>query len=358
MKKSLTKIVFVNFLVFLLSILIIEIFFGNWLSTYNFGPYMREHRLKKNPVYLNYNNETYHYIYKRNYHGFRGENLDPSQIQAVIIGGSTTDERYKPEEFTITENLNTLLRKKDYNFKIINAGIEGQSTVGHIYNFKHWFPKLKDFSPKLYIFYVGINDRLKNEDIIFDEDLNEEGIKKMGPSEAFVDNLKSRSFFYDKMRILKQKYYLSDSNVIKYDFSLKESEITNYKYINYNKALEIHDIQYLKTKYKEKISNYLKRIEILNNYVTKQNAVSIFINQVGYDGLSNEILFILNYALVEYCNKKNINYIDLAKKFDGKVEYFIDRVHTTRAGSSVIAQTIMDDLIEIIKKEQLFYFAN
>ena len=225
MKKSLIKIAFINFLVFLLSILIIEIFLGNWFSAHSFGPYMREHRLKKNPVYLTYNNEIYHFIYKRNYHGFRGEELSPSQIQAVIIGGSTTDERYKPGEFTITENLNTLLQKKNYNFKIINAGIEGQSTVGHIYNFEHWFPKLKNFSPKLYIFYVGINDRLKNEDLSFDEDLNEEGIKKIGLSESFIDNLKSRSFFYDKIRILKQKYYLSDSNVMKYDFSLKEGEI-------------------------------------------------------------------------------------------------------------------------------------
>ena len=75
----------------------------------------------------------------------------------------------------------------------------------------------------------------------------------MGLSESHIDNLKSRSFFYDKMRILKQKYYLSDSNVMKYDFSLKESEIKNYKYINYNKALVIHDVQYLKYKYKEKL---------------------------------------------------------------------------------------------------------
>ena len=105
---------------------------------------------------------------------------------------------------------------------------------------------------------------------------------------------------------------------------------------------------------KRKISNYIKRIEILYNYVTKQNATPIFINQVGYDGLSNDILFVLNEALAEYCNEKNINCIDLAKKFDGKVEYFFDKVHTTRAGSLAIAQTIIDDLVKIIKKEQLF----
>ena len=158
LKKSLTKIILVNFLVFLISITIIEIFFGYWFSEHSFGPYMREHRLKKNHVVLSYNDIQYDFYYKRNYHGFRGEEIDPGQIEAVMIGGSTTDERYKPIEFSIAENLNVLLKKNGYNFKITNAGIEGQSTVGHIYNFKHWFPKLKDFSPELYIFYIGIND--------------------------------------------------------------------------------------------------------------------------------------------------------------------------------------------------------
>ena len=89
--KKLTKILFINFCVFLICVLIIEIIFGYWFSEFNLGPYMREHRLKKVPVGLLYNNETYNYLYKRNYHGFRGEEIDPGKIEAVIIGGSTTD---------------------------------------------------------------------------------------------------------------------------------------------------------------------------------------------------------------------------------------------------------------------------
>ena len=105
----------------LLCLLVVEIFFGYWFSKDNLGPYMREHRLKKNPIILTYKDVKYDFIYKRNYFGFRGEEVDPSLIEAVIIGGSAIDERYKPDEFTITENLNTLLKNKGYNFKIINA---------------------------------------------------------------------------------------------------------------------------------------------------------------------------------------------------------------------------------------------
>ena len=117
MEKSSTKIVLVNFLVFLIIIAILEIFFGHWFSEHSFGPYMREHRLKKNHVVLSYNDIQYDFYYKRNYHGFRGEEIDPAQIEAVMIGGSTTDERYKPIEFSIAENLNVLLKKMDIILK-------------------------------------------------------------------------------------------------------------------------------------------------------------------------------------------------------------------------------------------------
>ena len=38
-----------------------------------------------------------------------------------------------------------MLKKNNYDLKIVNAAIEAQSTVGIIYNFKHWFTKLENF---------------------------------------------------------------------------------------------------------------------------------------------------------------------------------------------------------------------
>ena len=355
MKKSPSKIIFINFLVFLTGIFMIEIFFGYWFSEHNFGPYMREHRLKKTPVALSYNDIQYNYIYKRNYHGFRGEEIDPSEIEAVIMGGSTTDERYKPYEFTITGNLNFLLKKNGYNFKITNAGIEGQSTAGHIYNFQHWFPKLKNFSPKLYIFYIGINDfnfpyKDKNYNILG----NDGHVKNPEAVEVFFDTLKSNSFFYDNLRIIKQKYYLT-AKTMRYDHDFwRRHEIKNYKYINYKKALELYDLKKLKIKHQEMISSYLNHVKILNNYVTKSNATAIFINQVLFDGNKDERLFIINYSLIEYCKDKNLHCIDLASKFNGKLDYWFDGVHTTRLGSKAIAEVLIEDLIKIIKQEKMF----
>ena len=51
----------------------------------------------------------YTYNYKRNYYGFRGDDIEPSNIEAIIMGGSEIDERYKPDEFTIAEYLNKIM---------------------------------------------------------------------------------------------------------------------------------------------------------------------------------------------------------------------------------------------------------
>ena len=359
MKKSLTKIVLVNFLVFFVAILVVEIFFGHWFASHNFGPYMREHRLKKNPSVLLYDNSKYSYVYKRNYHGFRGDEIDPSQIEAVIIGGSTTDERYKPYELTITSNLNSLLKKNGYNFKITNAGIEGQSTFGHIYNFKHWFPKLKNFSPKLYIFYIGINDYSfkPEQNNKKNKSLGDGHVKNSEALEVFGDIFKSSSFFYDKMRMLKQKYYLTSKTHV-YDHDAYLKTIKNFKYRNYKELLELYDVEKLKVKHKIIISNYLDRVKTLNDYVKKENSTAVFINQVLPNGNDLEKFFILNHSLIEYCKDVNMNCIDLASKLNGKFNYWYDTVHTTGLGSKVIAEIVIDDLVKIIKKKKIVLTSN
>tara|TARA_Y100000590_G_C15657434_1_gene991209 strand:+ start:51 stop:1121 length:1071 start_codon:yes stop_codon:yes gene_type:complete len=356
MKISITKIILINFIVLLISIFFIEIFFGHWFSNHGFGPYMREHRLKKNPATLSFEGVDYKFIYKRNYHGFRGEEIDPSMIEAVIIGGSTTDERYKPEKFTITGNLNSLLKQKGYNFKITNAGIEGQSTAGHIYNFKHWFSKLKNFSPKLFIFYIGINDYSAKPDFKLEDNVGGDGhVKNPEKLEVFLDTIKSNSFFYDKLRIIKHKYYVT-GRTMRYDHNFFDKEkIENYKYVNYQSALKIYDVDLLKKKHKKIINNYLDRIKILNNYVVEKNAIPIFITQVQFDGLRKEDrLFILNHSLIKYCRDNNIHCIDLADQLVGQYDYWSDGMHTTVSGSKIIAETIIDDLVKIIEIEKLF----
>ena len=110
------KIITVNAIVFILSIISIEIFFGHWFSDNHLGGYMREHRMKKVPYSLTYKGQKYNFNYLRNYNGFRGEEIDLNKIKAIFIGGSTADERWKPEEHTIVGIINKKLKKDNIEF--------------------------------------------------------------------------------------------------------------------------------------------------------------------------------------------------------------------------------------------------
>ena len=139
MIKSAFKAILVNFLIILSFILIIEIFFGYWFDKDNLGPFMREHRMKNQRIEYTFNGVKEIYFYRRNYYGFRGKDMEPSEIKAVIMGGSNIEQRYEPEKNTIAGFLNYNLDKDNLNFEIINAGVEAQSTRGMVLSFKNWF---------------------------------------------------------------------------------------------------------------------------------------------------------------------------------------------------------------------------
>ena len=357
--RNLSKTLLTNFLIIFSFIVLIELIFGYWFDKYNFGPYMREHRMKNQPTVFNYNGEIYTYNYKRNYYGFRGDDIEPSNIEAIIVGGSAIAERYKPDEFTITGYLNKNLEKNNYDLKIVNAAIEAQSTVGIIYNFKHWFTKLENFSPKLILFYIGIYD------IGFPDDVDEENFflfsnfgeygHMISPdkTEIFFDNIKSRSFFYDSIRIFKFKF-LPRKNFIRYDGNINPNLKDNFEYVNYDTALKNYDIELLKKKYETKINNYLSRVDIIYEKAKKINSNPIFITSVKGDG-NTKINFIFNYSLISHCEKKKYNCINLAKKLEGKFNYWRNEshTHTSIKGSEIIANLIFEDLVKILKNQNL-----
>ena len=340
------KILLVNILIIFLLIFSIEIIFGYWFDKDNLGPYMREHRMKKNAYTLKYEENIYKYFYKRNYYGFRGDDIEPKKIKAVMIGGSTTDERYKPEDKTIVGYLNDNILTNNIDLKIINAGIEGQSTLGHIYNFEVWFPKLKDFSPEYFIFYIGINDQYSNK-----LKTGNGHVKNPSKLENIKDNVKSRSITYDLLRKIKHKYYTKEKRIT-YDFNFAIKNFQKdkkYKFLNHQQAINKFNIKDLIKSNQVLIKNYLNNVDRLVYYSTLMNAKPIFVNQLTYEGNYNKKLFILNYSLINHCKKKKYFCIDMAKSLQGEKDFWWDGIHTTPKGSKVIADIIFSDLYKIIR---------
>tara|TARA_B100000029_G_C17556622_1_gene951886 strand:- start:51 stop:1070 length:1020 start_codon:yes stop_codon:yes gene_type:complete len=338
MKKI--KIVFINFLVFLGFIFLIEAIFGNWFKNNNFGFSIRELRNVSTPMSVKYNGQKYDYIFKRNKIGFIGEEIDPEDIKVVFLGGSTGEEMFKPIKHSIVGSLNQKLKDNNIDLKIINASKGGKTTRGYINDFKYWFSKINNFNPKIFIFYTGLNDSSLTLPDHFDQPY------KNKLSEKLEDYMKNNSFFYEYKKKIENKYF---NELRKYYGLVEKNLYDNFDLINYEKAKK----KFANLKPNEEIENvfknFSKNLDNLKEIIDNQNITPIFITQIQYDGLNNYALFITNEYLKQFCKVNGYSIIKLDEmnyKLDNKD--FYDHVHTTVQGSLKISNLIFSDLRNIL----------
>ena len=158
--KRIIKIIFLNFFFLILALCIIELFSGDLIF---------KKKLKCSYVLCNadykyktdlYTSEKIKISYKKDQYGFRGKKSDTiKEIDILTVGGSTTDERYLNLEDTWSEQLERFFEENSKFVDVVNAGIDGQSSFGHIWNLNEWFSKVDNLKIKNIIFYIGINEK-------------------------------------------------------------------------------------------------------------------------------------------------------------------------------------------------------
>jgi lysophospholipase L1-like esterase len=324
----LIKIASYNLIFFIILILIFEVFFGYWFKDNNFGIYMRKERRINWQTKANFYGKEHNFFYKRNFWGFRGEELDPKDIKVVFEGGSTGNQRYTPEHLTIVGLLNKKFEKINDQKKIYNASTDGKTVEGYVNDFLFWFPKIPQFNPEYVIFYVGINDRYKGEKH-YDQKIS---FKKL---DQLKDYIKNNSITIDKFKTIKNKYY--PTNTLSYNFdNLKLYK--NFDYYNYIKAKKIYKLP------SEKNLTQLKRFKLrlnkLENIIDNNNYKPIFITQLMYNGLKDSNLYFVNEELKKFAQDNNFYLIPLDEILEMDVYDFYDQIHTTPKGSKKIADAI------------------
>tara|TARA_Y100000591_G_scaffold301166_1_gene295186 strand:+ start:13 stop:1059 length:1047 start_codon:yes stop_codon:yes gene_type:complete len=336
------KLISVNLFVFILFIFVFEIFFGYYFKDNNFGYIMRSERQKDQIYEVKHNNKKYIYNYKRNFYGFRGEEINPSEIKIVFEGGSTGNQKFTPEEITIVGFLNSKLKNLNENLKIINASTDGKTTRGYVNDFLYWFDKLENFKPEYIIFYTGINDSNLSQDQKYDIPWREDALSKA--KDYFKNNSKTVELF----KKLKFKYFNKEIRKEYGVTKIKENLYDNYKFINYKNALNIHK-SYNNF---ELVDQFSTRLNLLKVQIEKFNIKPIFITQIFYDGLSNSELFLVNETLKNFCKKNKFAIIKLDEMVENLEKYtFYDTMHTTPKGNKIIADKIFPNLFEIINKK-------
>ncbi len=324
------KTLSINILIFFTLFLIAEVIFGYWFKENNFGIYMRKERNINWLTESSFNNKKYQFNYKRNMWGFRAENIHPKNFNIVFEGGSTGNQRYTPDKMTIVGILNKLINEKKLNFKILNASTDGKSTAGYVNDFKYWFPKIKNFEPGVFIFYIGINDRHRDDNVKhYDLKISSKKIDQV------KDYIKNNSFVIEKYKLFKNIYF--PTNTLSYDFNRNDLYKNDFKYVSYSDALKVHEPSKIDL---EKIQAFQMRLENLREIIIKENITPIFITQIAYNGLEDPLLFFINEELKRFSKINNFYIIPLDEIIEMKVNDFYDEIHTTPQGSKRIAETL------------------
>lgn len=301
-------------------------------------------------------------IHHKNSLGFRGEEPPKNfkeYITIITVGGSTTECFYLSDGKTWPDRLGEKLKERFRYIWINNAGLDGQSTYGHIILMEDYVRKIK---PKVVLFLVGINE-----------------VGKTGPSELDNTTIKKRFSIYPRDAA---RWLANHSEV----FSLV---LNMYRYVLARKMGVAHDnIELIKNS--DIITDPLKREEILNTHrdrylkgfesrlerliqISRKNDITpIFITQSALYGNAVDDVTDMDLKRIKFCNldgelqwkilelyndvtrrvalKENILMVDLAREMPKSTRFYYDVHHYNNPGANEVAGIIYKHLYPFLSE--------
>jgi len=336
------KILFVNILLLFVGVFLLEIIFGGWLSPNRLNKLnlLRDVDLTYNVGDL-YQTENKQIRYKRDSFGLRGNYGAPGQIDILTVGGSTTDQRYISEGATWQDILQREFAARGKTLRVANAGVDGQSTLGHSRNFDWWFPFIPNLKAKYCLFYLGINDFHKEAndyDEMFDTSASTYGRLKEG--------IKERSVFYHWYQTLKGISAARSHKV--------EHRSVNFQQLQWTDAPRIKNHQALIA---PRLHAYEQRLKALDARVRRLGSLPIYMTQsirvckslngktvgvadpesfegIEINGIDTCIMMrLINDKTMEFCQSVGGICLDLASDLEFEDADFYDFYHHTPRGA-------------------------
>jgi hypothetical protein len=355
------RVLFFNGFFIGLIVLAAELIFGTWFSEAHALMKFTQVRdwqiVQDNPVKVGKPEITY----TRDKYGFRGLEGDVSDIDILTVGGSTTDQRWIDDTQTYQAVMRDLYAKDGKDVSVVNAGIDGQSTFGHIANFSSWFGEIPDLKARYILYYVGVNDLLISKpnsmyDTVALEDKTYNRLKA---------TIKEKSVFYQLYRIYRVAFVE--------DHALTELNRTNIADHGPLTATPLIT-EPLADVLAESIDGFTTRLAEIERLTREFGAEPVFVTQrsARWTRRNGEILGISEYqpdffeavrlqlpkayqtingvdfyrleraladALMTKCNALKAICLDLMAEIEFDLEHdFYDPIHTTASGSRVIGE--------------------
>lgn len=368
--KQLLVILGINAVILLIGILIIELVFGGWLNPNKLNRLNLLPNCKREyNVSSLYKTERPIITYTRDKYGLRGVYSDPSKIDILTIGGSTTDQHYIRDGETWQDVLQQQFARQGETVVVVNAGVNGQSTFGHIKNFEFWFPHIPHLSPKFILYYVGLNDFYKNDKCHKAPD-----VLLSSPTRYIQKSIEANSAVLNLFRTLYGTY---KSMVV---YKISHRAIDFHKLTWTRDALQ-NDYEFMQPR----LNAYADRLRTLADLTFASGAKPIFVTQpsrqyritaTGIEGIQetfsyqghhqyNGVDFYHMMKRLDSVTKavaieKNVYFVDLSSHANWEDADFYDFAHMTPQGAckvgihlhQAIKDIVVDDKTQKIRKEQ------
>ena len=340
------RIAGVNLLILVVLLIPLELWFGRWLdgpgavSMLDANPGRIE--VRSSPLYPAGTTITN----SRDRYGFRGGAGDPGKIDVLVLGGSTTAERYIDDKDTWTAQLQRLLRQSDCPVTIANAGVDGYSTVGHIASFAGWFDRVPGLKPRFMLAYLGINDAAVNPQAAWYED----SVRYKSRWRQIEHYVAARSALHRLYGSLRGWWQARRNQLVHDEVPITPGSV-------WEPASLPPDFEPMT---EEKVEAYRQRLRRLTELVRGFGARPIYVTQkrvdgrlvegkwqqiAGSDGARNTAtVMAINRATVAFCREAGEACIDLAEKIDFVPDEFADALHTNPAGSARIGRFLAGEL--------------
>lgn len=356
--KRILGIFLVNLAVFSVGIVIIELLWGAWLNPKNLNRLnlIKDQALKYDVSGL-YETASPIIKYSRDKYGLRGTyGDDPSQIDLLTVGGSTTDLRYISDDSTWQNVLQKQFASIGTPIVVANAGVDGQSTFGHIKDFDWWFPYVPGLKPGYILFYIGLNDFYKYKD----ENSDYNALVYPG-RHSLVAAIRENSALWHLARTIRGAYRATVVLKLghrKVDFAMvqwtREPLQNNYVFMS------------------SRLDAYAQRLRILVDRTRNLNSKAIFVTQPsrqfrptqsGVQGRADvstyegrqingvdyyNIMRQFNDVMEAVCRETNTFFIDLAAQSGWEDGDFYDFAHMTPRGARKLGLYLFEKLRPIV----------
>jgi len=348
--KSLLRIVSINLGLIVAVFVGAEILFGNWLFGVNYGHLnIPRNTLRHFDVSNLYEGGTIA-RYSRDDHGLRGSYEDVSSIDILTLGGSTTNQLYIDDGETWQSHLKEAFRKEGRDVTVVNAGVDGHSSVGHLAVFDKWFPNIATLQARYMLVYVGINDQHLEHQKHHDEMMSPE------PGRRFRHWVMNNSVFYKWFRVARGHLRAKRAKLIHDDWHMPDK-------FTWVKSQPVSSVWPKESgafsEYRKRLENLIKRIRAFGSkaILVTQSRADFRIRDGWVYGLADEgghllsrdyeILLRLNDITLDVCRSRKAICVDVAGNVSFVDDDYYDLVHNTPKGTAKIGAYLYEQLKQL-----------